>query len=320
MDIPAINSIDTCIARLYRLAAQGTEGYRRRALTELTRIIDFDGALWGTGRLDSENFHSVDVLGVDESYPDALAQYKTINPFYGALQKAPGAAVGMEDALSDSAFYESPIYTNFFSQYGVERIIGVLLPDASSGIITLVSLYRFDRQRPFTQSERDLLQRMVYHLVNAASQACFLHLEQKSDHSKNIALAICDRHGLFFEVQPYFLRLLKDYFPQHSLGRLPFELNNSTESSLPTGLQIKTEPLGDVIFISLWETSPLDLLSQKELAVVETITRGLSFKQAARELGVAPSTVSNHLYKIYRKLNISSRSELADMVNPAKVG
>ncbi|MEH6348150.1 MAG: LuxR C-terminal-related transcriptional regulator, partial [Bermanella sp.] len=66
------------------------------------------------------------------------------------------------------------------------------------------------------------------------------------------------------------------------------------------------------------ETSPLDLLSAREQEVMQAITRGLSFKEAAREIGVAPSTVSNHLYKIYRKLNISSRSELALVVNPNK--
>jgi len=312
-----INNIDMCIARLYRLAAMGSEGYRRKALTELTQIIDFDGALWGTGRLDSKSFHSVDVLGVDESYPQALAQYKNINPFYTALQKTPGTAVDMVDVLSDAAFYQSPVYHDFFSQYSVERIMGVLLPDAATGIITLVSLYRFDRDKPFDQNDRDKLTRMVFHLVNGASHACFLHLEQQSDPNKNIALAICDQHGLFFEAQPYFMQLLKNNFPQNSVGRLPFQLNNETAKSLPPGLQINTKTLGDLVCISLWETSPLDLLSAKEMAVVESVTRGLSFKQAARELGVAPSTVSNHLYKVYRKLNISSRSELANIAAPS---
>ena len=32
---------------------------------------------------------------------------------------------------------------------------------------------------------------------------------------------------------------------------------------------------------------------------------------------MAPSTVANHLYRIYRKLGVNSRSELADLVYPA---
>jgi transcriptional regulator, LuxR family len=50
--------------------------------------------------------------------------------------------------------------------------------------------------------------------------------------------------------------------------------------------------------------------------VVATVVRGLSFKQAARLLGVAPSTVANHLYRVYRKLGINSRTELAQMAVP----
>ena len=34
------------------------------------------------------------------------------------------------------------------------------------------------------------------------------------------------------------------------------------------------------------------------------IAHGLSFKQAARRIGIAPSTVANHLYRVYRKLGV----------------
>ena len=313
-----MNELDASIARLYRLAAQTTKGYRRRALTELAQVIDFDGALWGTGHLDSEGFHSVDVLGVDDSYPEALAEYKTINPFYDALKASPSATVDMASVMNDETFYKSQVYLKFFSQYSVERVMGVLLPDESTGIMSLVSLYRFDREKPFNQEDRAVLPRMVYHLVQAASHAYFLHLKQKKDTLNKAALALCDRHGLFFEVQPRFMELLTQHYSKDTLGRLPFSLLDNKTSQANGNLQFEKESLGDLVCVSLWETSPLDLLSPREQEVMQAITRGLSFKEAAREIGVASSTVSNHLYKIYRKLNISSRSELAQVVNPNK--
>ncbi len=312
-----MTQIDTCITRLYHCAAMGTEGYRRRALAELAQIIDFDGALWGTGRLDSDGFHSVDVLGVDENYPKALAQSKAINPFYTALKADSGSVVELSEVLDDETFYQSDVYKTFFSQYGVERVMGVVLPDESSGIVSLVSLYRFDRDKPFSQEDKQVLQRMNYHLISAASHAYFLHLNQQKDLGNKAALAICDQHGLFFEVQPGFMDMLNQYYPQASQGRLPFSLMDDQNSLLDGQLRFDKKNLGDLICVSVWETSPLDLLSAREQEVVQAITRGLSFKQAAREIGVAPSTVSNHLYRVYRKLNISSRSELAQLVNPA---
>jgi len=310
-----MNEIDACITRLYHLAGRGTQDYRRRALTELAQIIHFDGALWGTGRLDSEGFHSVDVLGVDDFYPKALAQTKAINPFFDALKDSPGSVVELSKVMPDEAFYNSDVYHDFFSKYGVERVMGVVLPDESTGIMSLVSLYRFDRENSFSQEDKRILQRMIHHLINAASHAYFLHLHQKKDSANKSALAICDKHGLFFEVQPRFIDMLKQHYPQSSLGRLPFSLQENKTTVAQGNLHFDKEKLGDLICISLWENSPLDLLSAREKEVVQAITHGLSFKEAAREIGVAPSTVSNHLYKIYRKLNISSRSELAQVVN-----
>lgn len=310
-----MNELDASIARLYRLSALGTKGYRRRALTELAQVIDFDGALWGTGHLDSQEFHSVDVLGVDDSYPKALAKYKTINPFFDQLKSNPAVTIDMMDVVEDESFYSSPVYKAFFSQYSVERVMGVLLPDENTGIMSLVSLYRFDRQKPFSKEDRLTLQRMVYHLVQAASHAYFLHLEHKKNTVNNSALAICDRHGLFFEIQPGFMDLLVPYYSKDSLGRMPFLLKDGENSEAKGKLQVKTEPLGDLLCVSLWETSPMDLLSAREKEVTQAITKGLSFKEAAKEMGVAPSTVSNHLYKIYRKLKITSRTELAQWVN-----
>jgi DNA-binding NarL/FixJ family response regulator len=49
---------------------------------------------------------------------------------------------------------------------------------------------------------------------------------------------------------------------------------------------------------------------------VQAVSQGLSFKEAARKIGVAPSTVANHLYRVYRKLGVYSRTELAALVHP----
>lgn len=49
------------------------------------------------------------------------------------------------------------------------------------------------------------------------------------------------------------------------------------------------------------------LLSPKEREIVEALAEGLSNKQIAARLGIAPSTVKNHLYSIFRKCNVSNR-------------
>ncbi len=52
------------------------------------------------------------------------------------------------------------------------------------------------------------------------------------------------------------------------------------------------------------------LLSNKEQAIAGALAQGLSNKQIAATLGIAPSTVKNHIYSIFRKCNVSNRIAL----------
>jgi DNA-binding CsgD family transcriptional regulator len=49
------------------------------------------------------------------------------------------------------------------------------------------------------------------------------------------------------------------------------------------------------------------LLSGKEQEIVQALAAGLSNKQIAARLGIAPSTVKNHIYSIFRKCNVGNR-------------
>lgn len=52
------------------------------------------------------------------------------------------------------------------------------------------------------------------------------------------------------------------------------------------------------------------LLSPKEQEVARALSEGLSNKQIAAKLGIAESTVKNHIYSIYKKCKVTSRTGL----------
>jgi two-component system nitrate/nitrite response regulator NarP len=58
-------------------------------------------------------------------------------------------------------------------------------------------------------------------------------------------------------------------------------------------------------------TGPFATLSKKERAVVGLIGQGLRNKEIAAELGVTEGTVKVHLHKIFEKVDVTSRFELA---------
>lgn len=53
----------------------------------------------------------------------------------------------------------------------------------------------------------------------------------------------------------------------------------------------------------------LDVLTERELEVIRALCKGMSNQELAETLVVSPKTVHNHLYNIYSKLGVSSRSE-----------
>ncbi|WP_262402868.1 helix-turn-helix domain-containing protein [Actinomadura sp. CNU-125] len=58
----------------------------------------------------------------------------------------------------------------------------------------------------------------------------------------------------------------------------------------------------------------LDALTPQELRIAGLVADGLSSRQIAARLLLSPRTVEYHLYKIYPKLGIGSRTELARLV------
>ena len=48
-----------------------------------------------------------------------------------------------------------------------------------------------------------------------------------------------------------------------------------------------------------------------EAAVARLVAGGLTLKEAARQLGIAPSTVRSHMRTVYSKLGVAKQSEMA---------
>jgi DNA-binding NarL/FixJ family response regulator len=57
-----------------------------------------------------------------------------------------------------------------------------------------------------------------------------------------------------------------------------------------------------------------DSLTAREMQVAQLVARGRSNAEIALELGIKPRTVDAHLQKIYAKLDVHSRTELAYLI------
>lgn len=311
---------DALIARLYRNAlAVPPDQFRGWALEQLAQLIPYDGALWGSGLASQMKFHTVTVRGLPAEFPQRLQATVPVNPLPARILSQLGRPVDMEDVLPDEQFRESEIYRRVFGPFGIERILATGHKDDRSGLYSLVTLYRRDARARFTEAEKRCQQHVTYHLFNAASHSFFLHLMRHTDRVVGGGAAVIDAQGVFHEAQPRFFDLLEEHDPEHPRVResgLPFPLPAPGETVTRGRLCVRSEALGDLFMVQVWKAGPLDRLTAREREIVMAVSQGLSFKQAARKIGVAPSTVANHLYRVYRKLGVSSRTELATVVHP----
>lgn len=309
---------DALIARLYRNAlAVPPERYRAWALEQVAQLIPCDGALWGSGLASQMRFHTQTVMGLPDDFPQRLEATASINPLFRRILARLEHPVDMRSVLSDKEFHASEIYRQVFGPLGIERILSTAHQDERSGLGSLVTLYRRDAGNAFTEQEKSRQQHVTFHLFNAASHSFFLHLMRHTERIIGRGAAVVDRHGLFHEVQPRFHDLLDEHFPEHRGHRsLPFEMPPTGQCVTRGKLSVQCQALGDLFVLMIWKSGPLDRLTAREREIVMAVSQGLSFKQAARKIGVAPSTVANHLYRVYRKLGVTSRTELATVVHP----
>lgn len=68
-------------------------------------------------------------------------------------------------------------------------------------------------------------------------------------------------------------------------------------------------PLVTKKVVSFFQVNPFTPLSYRETEVLKLITQGKTYSEIAGELSIAVETSKTHIKNIYRKLNVSSKSE-----------
>ncbi len=308
------------ISNLYCEGAEvEPERFRRWALQQLRGIIPFDAAIWGSGNRQQSRFSNVTVEGLGPDFARALeksvAQGFSQNPLFEAALNEPGKPFSMSDVVPDRKFYKSALYQEIFAPFGVERILSSVNQDTRSGLESLLSIYRFDRKQKFTSEEKRTQEVVLHHLIHAASHVFFLTISRPVSQARREWNAVCDSAGVFHDVEAHFVDMLDQAFPDWQGEKLPFDLPKAGYSGeIGGGLCLRVEAMGDLFLLHLRESGPLDDLTQRERDVVLQVCDGLSAKAIGRNLDLAPSTVSTHLYRAYRKLGVESRTNLAKLV------
>jgi DNA-binding CsgD family transcriptional regulator len=240
----------------------------------------------------------------------AMARVQQVIPchawFWGS-----GTEIAGENIVHSFHFDHVPV--------GIEQILSIYVDNPATGWVDTISLYRSYPESPFSQEERRVLQCLVPHLIEARQINHLEHLfSEQPGAPQQHALGACDSQGVIHMAGKHFVELMHCEWPQWKGPCLPDTVLKSSTSAarcyVGQAISILFVPVFDSFQLKIRPRSLVNALSQRELEIARRFASGLTHKELARELGLSPSTVRNHLSSIYPKLGVGNKAELATLL------
>lgn len=174
----------------------------------------------------------------------------------------------------------------------------------------------------FTDEEREFLSTTLEHLARAERLSRRLQgllREAKGGELEPIGFAIVDETGVIESADRAFEDYLRRCDESWNGKTLPFDFKwepRMAATGQPfKGLFFRFDQSADKFHVRVRKDRRLPTVSAREMQVARKLAGGMTFKEIARDLALAPSTVSTHAYNLYDKLGFRRRAQLVEWVN-----
>lgn len=314
MDFSRINAT---LLDLHRAGREATPGaFQKIALELIQEVIAFDSAWWGNAASTPPEIHRLHLFNCDDSILETYLPYMGEDFMRDALIKHPGKTINLADLTTRARFVRTGLYQNVGKRYRIEWSLGTLLVEPVSSLQEFLTLWRHDAKRPFDEAERQLKEHLMPHIADAHRTARLREMLE-NPREKRDCWAVADDRGFLREVTPAFVHFVRRYWPDWHGSRLPDDLLPAIPEAKSTRLgsqRLSVEVRGSYRFLLVENSSVLDVLSLREREIVERYAQGDTYAVIAAALGIAPTTVRNHIAHCYRKLAVCNKAELTRRV------
>lgn len=318
MDEPASGFAQACalsrlILALHREGRQVALGrFPGWAFELLREQVAFDAACWGLTSADPPLVREMH-LEPEAVGPDEADRWSAeANALREALISRPGVAVHIQDLNSQATGLRRACSRRVARRLRLASAIGVCLAEPAQGFREFVILWRREPEDPFAESDRQFLEMVMPHLVDARRTVRMLHFGLLG-HSAHRAWALVDREGWVREASPGFLAAMRACVLGWNGTNLPgsfvAQIKEGRGPTLP-GLRFDVTVHGELYCLLASPTGGLDLLSARERQIIGLYASGNTYSAIASALGLSPATVRNHIAHCYRKLAVNNKTEL----------
>ena len=301
------------------------EDFQEHALKLLKQLVPFDAARWGTARHDARGAEYHAPYLYNDS-PESLKDYNAVRE-YDRVATWCLTHLGSVANFPLYMLYDpsrTPGLWNYVRRY--RHIQGLIIgcKSGEDGLRQAISLYGAYEDKPFDEKQRSTLELVFPHLMEAWQTSLEFHVERARSHNGEAAwaMAVSDAAGDFLFVESRFRDLLRAEWPALAHRALPADLTRAARANGQSSFHGRAvlffmEVVQDALFLRARARVPVDALSRRELEVAKLVTAGLTHKEIARSLDIAPATVRNHLQAIHERAGVHSNAELVQQLRRA---
>lgn len=298
------------------------EAFRAWCLATLKQQLRFDGAIWGVlldpragsaTRLQSAHLHGVD--------PGAMEDLERVRVDDFAAERREGDVLAIH--VGDRAWaggMHAPLRQHA-RDHGMSGSISACFANTGGPGRQFLMLTRNAGARRFGADDVAAFEWLAPHMVHAFANCRSLFVQgaqATSRRSAVSAVALVDSVGVLHDAPSGFTAMLQREWSDWRGERLPEPVLEMTARRAGTrwrfiGSQIVADfsPVDDLYLVTARPRHMIDSLSQREIQVAHLYGDGHNFREIADALGLSPATVRSHLRKVFTKLQVRNKSQLA---------
>lgn len=296
--------------------------FQETALKLVRPLLDFDSCTWSSCVITPEQGMVFLSAYLFEELPGRVEDYEEVRLQDSLPQPTiarPGVTVNAHMPTLYGAREKAAIRA-YSQRYRHQCVLATGIPDPVRGTLRGLVFYRKDAGRPFSEEERQLCQCLVPHLMESlvVSQDSLL-LRMNSQDAGLSCSGLADCRGIVQHCGAGFATLFALQWPGWDGIHLPPSL---LAMPMPAGqavfvgsvLTVRLRRIRDLVLLQARIRQATDNLTPRERTVAASVAQGLSYKEIAQHLHLAPATVRNHIQAIHTRLGIHSNTELAALM------
>lgn len=316
MDEAKLDAFSDLLLQIYRTSAElPLEAYQDGVLNLLKSVVPFDSSMWGTATYVDGQGLDIHTIQLHNQSMQMIQEYESVKHLDTTAAMVEGKQQTTQAFHCGSWFADSRFgaYREFQARHEIENVMISAYTDMNTMAAQWVSLFRADEDQHCRPEDLRMLSRIAPHLMQGLRHNRMRHMNSLTGSGLNTPreAVIADARGVVHYITPGADELLRqEWGSAWQGGRLPAALmawlSSHSDAWLGNTVVVTHQVRQDLLFVQLRARCAADDLTPRQQEIAHLMARGLSHKEAARDLNLAPATVRKQIQNVYEKLGVNN--------------